>query len=99
MKKIFISKFCGDSYCMVFAYVRKDNPRARASGLPPVHTHNHTIISLIHQHACAYNFLNSPACMCILYIVKYLILSFEYHSKHVRIQRGGGGRGSGIVSS
>ena len=54
MRKIFISKFYGDSYCMVFAYIRKDNPRALASGLPPVHTHNHTTISLIHQHACAF---------------------------------------------
>ena len=28
---------------MVSAYVREDNPRALASGLSPVHTHNHAI--------------------------------------------------------
>ena len=38
---------------MVCAYVREDNPRALASGLFPVHTHNHTITALLHQHACA----------------------------------------------
>ena len=36
-----------------FAYVREDNPRALTSGLSPVHTHNHTITVLLHQHACA----------------------------------------------
>ena len=41
------------SYCMVCAYVREGNPRALASGLSPVHTHNHTITALLHQHACA----------------------------------------------
>ena len=38
---------------MVCAYVRVDNPRALASGLSHVHTHNHTITALLHQHACA----------------------------------------------
>ena len=38
---------------MVYAYVREDNPRAVASGLSPVHTHNHTITALFHQHARA----------------------------------------------
>ena len=38
------------SYC---AYVREDNPQALASGLSPVHTHNHTKTYLLHQHACA----------------------------------------------
>ena len=38
------------SYCMVCAYVREGNPRALASGLSPVHTHNHTITALLHQH-------------------------------------------------
>ena len=37
---------------MVRAYVREDNPRPLASGLSSVHTHNHTIIALLHQHAC-----------------------------------------------
>ena len=41
------------SYCMVCAYVREGNPRALASGLSPVHTHNHTITALLHHHACA----------------------------------------------
>ena len=36
------------SYCMVCAYVREDNPRALASGLSPVHTHNSTITALLH---------------------------------------------------
>ena len=39
------------SYCMVCAYVREDNPRVLASTLSPIHTHNHTIIALLHQHA------------------------------------------------
>ena len=46
VRKIFISKVYvvyGDSYCMVCAYVREDNPRDLASGLCPVHTHNYTI--------------------------------------------------------
>ena len=43
----------GVSYYMVCAYVREDNPRALASGLSPVHAHNHTITALLHQHACA----------------------------------------------
>ena len=38
---------------MVCAYVREGNPRALASELSPVHTHNHTITALLHQHACA----------------------------------------------
>ena len=38
---------------MFFAYVREDNPRALASGLSPVHTHNHTITALLRQQACA----------------------------------------------
>ena len=37
---------------MVCAYVR-DNPLTLASGLSPVHTHNHTITALLHQHAWA----------------------------------------------
>ena len=41
------------SYCMVCANVREGNPRALASGLSPVHMHNHTITVLLHQHACA----------------------------------------------
>ena len=41
------------SYCIVYVYVWKDNPRALASGLSHVHTHNHTISFLLHQHACA----------------------------------------------
>ena len=51
------------SYCMVCVYVREDNPRALASGLSPVHIHNHglspvhihnhTITVLLHPHACA----------------------------------------------
>ena len=49
MRKIFVSKFYGDSYCMVCAYVREDNPRALVSGLSPEHTHNHTITSM-HVH-------------------------------------------------
>ena len=40
-------------YCMVCAYVREDNPRALASGLSPVHMHNHKMTALLHQHACA----------------------------------------------
>ena len=40
------------SYCMVCAYGRKDNPRALASGLSPVHTLNHI----------------APVCMCTFYL-------------------------------
>ena len=40
------------SYCMVCMYVREGNSRALASGLSPVHIHNHTITALLHQHAC-----------------------------------------------
>ena len=36
---------------MVYAPVRKDNPRALASRLSPVHTQNHTMTCLLHQHA------------------------------------------------
>ena len=32
---------------MVCAYIREDNPRALASGLSPVHAHNHTITALL----------------------------------------------------
>ena len=39
------------SYRMVCAYVREDNPRTLASGLSPVHMHNHTITALLYQHA------------------------------------------------
>ena len=39
------------SYCRVCASVREGNPRALASGLLPVHTLNHTITCLLHQHA------------------------------------------------
>ena len=45
------------SYCMVCAYVREDNPRALASGLSPVHMHNHI----------------APACVFTLCIVRYLM--------------------------
>ena len=38
---------------MVCVYVREGNPRALASGLSRVHTHNHTITALLYQHACA----------------------------------------------
>ena len=41
------------SYYMVCAHVREDYPRALASGLSPVHAHNHTITASLHQHACA----------------------------------------------
>ena len=47
------------SYCMVCAYVREDTPRALASGLSHVHTHNHTITALL-RHVC----------MCTLCIVR-----------------------------
>ena len=40
------------SYCMVCAYVREDNTRALASGLSPVHTHNHTITASLHFVHC-----------------------------------------------
>ena len=40
------------SYCMVCACVREGSPRALASGLSPIHAHNHTITALWHQHAC-----------------------------------------------
>ena len=35
---------------MVCAYVREDNPRALASGLSPIHVHNHTITASMHVH-------------------------------------------------
>ena len=38
---------------MVCEYVREDNHRALASGLSPVHTHNHTVTALLHHHAGA----------------------------------------------
>ena len=40
---------------MVCAYVREDSPRALASGLSPVHTHNHTKMPYCTSmhHACA----------------------------------------------
>ena len=41
------------SYCMACTCVWEDNPRALASVLSPVHTHNHAIDCLFHQHACA----------------------------------------------
>ena len=43
------------SYCVVCPSVREDNPLALASGLSPVHTQNHTITTLFHQHACLYH--------------------------------------------
>ena len=50
---LFISRGCTSvSYCMVYAYVREDNPRALASGLSHVHMHSHIITFLLHQHAC-----------------------------------------------
>ena len=51
------------SYCMVCAYVREGNPRALASGLSSVYTHNHTVTALLQQRACA----------CTLCIVRYLM--------------------------
>ena len=63
---------------MVCAYVREDNPRVLVSGLSPVHKHNHTLIHLIISRAYAQpynNFHIVPACMCILYIVRYLMLN------------------------
>ena len=36
---------------MVCAYLQEGNPRALASRLSPVHTHNHTITDLLHQYA------------------------------------------------
>ena len=39
-------------YCMVYTYVREDNSRGEATGLSPVHMHNHTITALLHQHVC-----------------------------------------------
>ena len=42
---------------MVCAHVRGDNPRALASGLSPVHMHNHI----------------ASACVCTLCIVRYLM--------------------------
>ena len=38
-----LKKLISVSYCMVCAYVQEDNPQALASGLSPVHAHNHTI--------------------------------------------------------
>ena len=51
------------TYCMVCASVQENNPRAVASGLSPVHTHNHTITFLLHKDVCA-----------LISIVRYLIL-------------------------
>ena len=48
------------SYCMFCTSVREDNPRALAS----VHKYNHSITSLLHQHACA---------LCTLWDILYLI--------------------------
>ena len=68
------------SYCMVCAYVREYNPRAIASGLSPVHMHNHTIIS--RTYAQPYNnCLIAPACMCTLCIVRYLMQNIEISLK------------------
>ena len=58
------------SFCMVCAYVQEDNPQALASGLSPLHRHNHTITALLHQHACA---------LCALWDI--WCRTFEYHSK------------------
>ena len=35
---------------MVCAYVREDNPRALASGLSPVHAHNHILTFSMHVY-------------------------------------------------
>ena len=51
------------SYCMVCAYVRKGNPRALASELSPVHTQNHAITALLHQHG-------SALCKFVRYLMK-----------------------------
>ena len=37
---------------MVCEYVQEGNPPALASGSSSVHTHNHSITALLHQHAC-----------------------------------------------
>ena len=51
-RMLFIKKYVlSVSYCMVCAYEQEGNPGP--CGLCPVHTHNHTIIALLHQHACA----------------------------------------------
>ena len=62
MRRVFLTFFARrcDNYqrivicvssCKVCEYVREDNVRALASGLSPVHAHNHTITAL-HQHTC-----------------------------------------------
>ena len=55
---------------MVCVYVREDNPRAIASGLSPIHMHNHTITALLHQ-----------ARVYTLSIVRYLMLNIEISLK------------------
>ena len=38
------------SYCMVYALVQEDDPRALASGSSPIQTQNHAKTCLLHQH-------------------------------------------------
>ena len=49
---------------MVCASVREDNPRALASGLSPVQSQNHNN-----------NLLIAPACICTMFIARYLTLN------------------------
>ena len=50
--------YLSESYCMVCANVREDNPRALASGLSPVHMQNHTITASLHQNAMHVHFVH-----------------------------------------
>ena len=45
--------WCCDSYSMVCASVREDNPRASPSGLSPVQMHEPYLTSLLHLYASA----------------------------------------------
>ena len=51
-----------------WAYIREDNSRALASGLSPIHTHNHTI-TFIHVH-----FVH-----CEIFDVKHLNITQRYN--------------------
>ena len=62
--ELYSPTFYAISYCMVYAPLREDNPRALASGLSPVHTHNHTLTFLLHQYEFA-------LCASIIFDVKY----------------------------
>ena len=54
---------------MVCASVREDNPRASASGLSPVQTHEPYS-----------NLLIAPVCICTLYITRYVRVKVESHT-------------------